>query len=34
MERMGGRISVTSEVGTGSTFTLYIPIFDPNERGN
>lgn len=25
-EAMGGRISVTSEVGTGSTFTLHLPV--------
>lgn len=28
MERMGGKISVTSEVGVGSTFTLHVPIYD------
>jgi signal transduction histidine kinase len=36
MERMGGKISVTSEVGIGSTFTLHVPIsrdsVDPNLR--
>jgi signal transduction histidine kinase len=27
MERMGGKISVISEVGVGSTFTLQVPIY-------
>jgi signal transduction histidine kinase len=31
MERMGGKISVTSEVGLGSTFTLAVPIYRPTE---
>jgi K+-sensing histidine kinase KdpD len=31
MERMGGKISVTSEVGVGSTFTLQIPIYRPED---
>ncbi|MEM7347923.1 MAG: ATP-binding protein, partial [Chloroflexota bacterium] len=30
MERMGGKISVTSEVGIGSTFALHVPIYHPN----
>jgi K+-sensing histidine kinase KdpD len=34
MERMGGKISVTSEVGIGSTFTLYIPIYRPGDEKN
>jgi signal transduction histidine kinase len=32
MERLGGKISVVSEVGIGSTFTLQVPIFDPDEE--
>jgi K+-sensing histidine kinase KdpD len=31
MERMGGRISVASEVGIGSTFTLFVPIYRPGD---
>jgi len=27
-ERNGGNISVTSEVGVGSTFVMYIPAFE------
>ena len=29
MERMRGRISVVSEVGIGSTFTLHVPVYRP-----
>jgi C4-dicarboxylate-specific signal transduction histidine kinase len=28
MERMGGKISVNSEVDVGSTFTLHVPIYN------
>ena len=33
MERMGGRISVDTEVGRGSTFTLHLPIWTGPECG-
>jgi signal transduction histidine kinase len=33
MERMGGRIGVTSEVGIGSTFILHVPIYRPENNG-
>lgn len=32
MERMGGKISVTSEVGIGSTFTLHVPIYREDKN--
>ncbi len=32
MERMGGKISVTSEVGVGSTFTMQVPVYRPGEE--
>ena len=31
-EAMGGRISVTSEVGVGSTFTLHLPVEELRKR--
>jgi signal transduction histidine kinase len=34
MERMGGSISVETEVGRGSTFTLHLPVWDPAECGS
>ncbi len=33
MERMGGKISVTSQVGLGSTFTLHVPVYQDGEGG-
>ena len=27
MEQMGGRIDVATELGRGSTFTLYVPVW-------
>jgi K+-sensing histidine kinase KdpD len=32
MENMGGKISVTSQVGVGSTFTLHVPIYRPGDE--
>ncbi len=33
MERMGGRISVETEVGKGSTFTVHLPVWNAVECG-
>lgn len=30
IENMGGRVELDSEVGTGSTFTIFLPLDDPN----
>jgi len=32
MENMGGKISVSSEVGIGTTFTLQVPIYRPDDE--
>ena len=34
IERMGGKIAVTSEVGVGSTFSLQIPIYRPGDEAD
>ena len=32
MERMRGKISVVSQVGLGSTFTLHVPVYHPGDE--
>lgn len=32
MERMGGKIDVTSQVGVGSTFSLHVPVYRPGDE--
>ena len=32
MEAMNGKISVTSELGIGSTFTLHVPVYRPDSE--
>lgn len=32
IEEIGGRISVASEVGRGSTFTVYLPVWKPERQ--
>jgi two-component system sensor histidine kinase VicK len=34
MERMGGRITVKTTLGIGSTFTLHLPVWKPEYIGN
>jgi signal transduction histidine kinase len=31
-EAMGGRISVTSEIGVGSAFTLHLPVIESIQK--